>query len=74
MQDSLRSLVEGTPVGVVIEGGRRLPLIVRGPQTLDVADVQALRLPMDGGASVALSHQSVVALWQSVIRLTPRSR
>ena len=61
VQDSLRALVEGLPAGVVIEGGRRLPLILRGPQTLGVADIQALRLPMAGGASVALSTVARVA-------------
>jgi cobalt-zinc-cadmium resistance protein CzcA len=55
VQDSLRMLVEGLPAGVVIEAGRRLPLVVRGPQALGPAELQALRLPMAGGASVALS-------------------
>jgi cobalt-zinc-cadmium resistance protein CzcA len=46
VQDSLRALVEG---------GRRLPLLLRGAQTLGEAEFLALRLPMDGGAAVALS-------------------
>jgi len=55
VQDSLRALVEGLPSGVVVEGGRRLPLLLRGAQTLGEAEFLALRLPMDGGAAVALS-------------------
>jgi len=55
VQDSLRALVEGLPSGVVIEGGRRLPLVLRGAQTLGEAGFRDLRLPVDGGASVALS-------------------
>jgi len=55
VQDSLRALVEGLPTGVVLEGGRRLPLVLRGAQTLGEAEFRSLRLPVEGGASVALS-------------------
>jgi cobalt-zinc-cadmium resistance protein CzcA len=34
VQNDLRALVEGRTVGVVVEQGRRLPLIVRGPEAL----------------------------------------
>jgi heavy metal efflux system protein len=53
----------------VIEGGRRLPLILRGPQTLGVADIQALRLPMAGGASVALSSVARVATQDGPVKV-----
>ncbi|GCL64610.1 efflux RND transporter permease subunit [Pseudaquabacterium pictum] len=69
VQDSLRTLVEGMSAGVVIEGGRRLPLILRGPQTLGVADIQALRLPMAGGASVALSSVARVATQDGPVKV-----
>ncbi len=32
MQDELRALLEGAPAGIVIEGNRRTPILVRGPQ------------------------------------------
>ena len=55
--NTLRSQIEGQPLGMVIENGRRTPLIIRGE-----ADIQqspalfaALTLPLPNGQSVPLS-------------------
>jgi cobalt-zinc-cadmium resistance protein CzcA len=72
VQDSLRMLVEGMPAGVVIEGGRRLPLMVRGlhgEQGQGAADLQALRLPLAGGAPVALSSLARVATQDGPVKI-----
>ena len=57
IQNDLRGLVEGRPLGVVVEPGRRTPLLLRGSDTLrDSAVTFAdLRLTTPGGESVPLS-------------------
>jgi cobalt-zinc-cadmium resistance protein CzcA len=57
VQDDLRMLVEGRIAGVVIEQGRRLPLLIRGNDQLQMSrDLFAqLRLPVSDGSSVPLS-------------------
>jgi heavy metal efflux system protein len=56
-QDDLRSLLEGRVAGVVLEEGRRVPLLVRGPSALAVTPelFTQLHLPLADGRSVALS-------------------
>jgi len=55
VQDGLRALVEGLPSGVVVEQGRRLPLLLRGEAGLDAEGLRSLRLPLADGGSLALS-------------------
>ena len=57
VQDDLRALVEGKPSGVVIEEGRRLPLLLRGPESLHSSPEQfaQLRLPLANGSALPLS-------------------
>jgi cobalt-zinc-cadmium resistance protein CzcA len=56
IQDDLRALVEGRKVGVVIEQGRRLPLLIRGDAgQLTPASFQSLRLPREKGEPIMLS-------------------
>ena len=58
IQNDLRTLVEGRTTGVVIEDGRRLPLLMRGNDQLQMSAelFQQLRLPVSDGSSVALSQ------------------
>ncbi|MDO8650592.1 MAG: CusA/CzcA family heavy metal efflux RND transporter [Undibacterium sp.] len=58
IQNDLRTLVEGRSTGVVIEEGRRLPLLIRGSDQLQMsADLfQQLQLPVSDGVSVPLSQ------------------
>lgn len=58
IQNDLRTLVEGRPVGTVLLDGRRVPLIVRGDSGLQMspAAFSQLRLPLADGQSIPLSH------------------
>ena len=57
IQNDIRMLVEGRIAGVVIEQGRRLPLIIRGSDRLQTSGAlfAQLRLPVSDGSSVPLS-------------------
>jgi len=57
IQNDLKALLEGSHVGTVIEQGRRVPLILRGPAALRAtpADFEALRLSLADGNSVPLT-------------------
>jgi cobalt-zinc-cadmium resistance protein CzcA len=57
VQNDLKSLLEGRQVGIVIEQGRRVPVVLRGPESLrhSPADFAALRLSLPNGGSVPLS-------------------
>ena len=57
VQNDLKALIEGRSLGVVVEQGRRVPLVLRGPGSLrdSPADFQALRLALPEGGSVPLS-------------------
>ena len=58
IQNDLRSLVEGQPVGTVLVDGRRVPLLLRGPaaERMSPAAFAQLRLPLADGQSIPLSH------------------
>lgn len=58
IQGDLRTLVEGRSVGVVLEEGRRLPLLVRGDAPLQMSsDVfQQVRLPLQDKPPVPLEQ------------------
>ncbi len=58
IQNDLRALVEGLPVGVVVLDGRRVPLLLRGGSALQMspAAFAQLRLPLADGQAIPLSH------------------
>ncbi|WP_234086221.1 efflux RND transporter permease subunit [Azonexus sp. R2A61] len=58
VQQVLKSLLEGQRAGVVIEDGRRVPLVLRGPARLRDAPAEfaALRLTLPDGGSVPLAE------------------
>ncbi|GAB6050546.1 CusA/CzcA family heavy metal efflux RND transporter [Hydrogenophilus islandicus] len=58
IQNDLKTLLEGRQVGSVIEQGRRVPVILRGPENLRAspADFAALRIATPGGGSVPLAE------------------
>ncbi len=58
IQADLRTLIEGQPVGIVIDEARRLPLLVRGGDALRMSSelFGQLRLPLADGQSVPLSQ------------------
>jgi cobalt-zinc-cadmium resistance protein CzcA len=57
VQNDLRMLVEGRVTGVVIEEARRLPLLLRGGDTLRITPelFRQLRIPLADGQAVPLS-------------------
>ena len=57
IESDLRRWVEGQPVGIVQEQGRRTPLVIRGSEALrrSPVDFAALRLIADDGRSVPLA-------------------
>ena len=57
LQNELKTLLEGRPVGTVIEQGRRVPVLLRGPEALRAspADFAAQRIALPDGRSVPLS-------------------
>jgi cobalt-zinc-cadmium resistance protein CzcA len=57
LQDDLRTLVEGRTVGVVMEQGRRLPLLVRGSDALrgSPEQLRGVHLPVPGGDVLPLT-------------------
>lgn len=57
IQNDLKALLEGRTVGTVIEQGRRVPVVLRGPTELRAspADFASLRLSLPDGGSVPLA-------------------
>ncbi|MBY0341926.1 MAG: CusA/CzcA family heavy metal efflux RND transporter [Rhodocyclaceae bacterium] len=57
IQNDLKALLEGRNVGTVIEQGRRVPVVLRGPSELRAspADFASLRLSLPDGGSVPLA-------------------
>jgi heavy metal efflux system protein len=58
IQNDLRTLVEGRNIGIVNEQGRRLPLIIRGTESMQMSPelFQQVRLPIANGEPIALSQ------------------
>lgn len=58
VQNDLRALIEGRQVGVVIEQGRRLPLLVRGGSAMQLSPAlfESLRLPVSDGRALPLTQ------------------
>ena len=57
IQDALRMQIEGQRAGVVIEGNRRTPIVLRGTEGIRIspADFSALRITTKDGNTVALT-------------------
>ncbi len=58
IQNDLKALLEGRTVGTVIEAGRRIPVVLRGPEGLRAspADFAGLPVSLPGGGSVPLAE------------------
>ena len=56
VQDALRVQIEGQRAGTVIDGNRRIPIVIRGPDSVKVspAEFAALRITTPDGQSVPL--------------------
>ncbi len=62
VQDALRVQIEGQRAGTVIDGNRRIPIVIRGPDSVKIspAEFAALRLTAADGRSIPL--ESLAAL------------
>ncbi len=71
IQGTLHALVEGQRVGTVMQGIRRVPLVVRGDAALRMSPEQfkQVRLPMAGGGSVALSDVAQLSQEDGPVRI-----
>jgi heavy metal efflux system protein len=71
VQDDLRALVEGRPVGVVVEQGRRLPLLVRGSAALNATPeaFAQLRLPTPSGVALPLTQLAQLVPAEGPVRV-----
>ncbi|MDB5413240.1 MAG: CusA/CzcA family heavy metal efflux transporter, partial [Rubritepida sp.] len=58
VQETLRVWVDGNPVGAVLEGDRRIPLLLRGEDGLrrSAADFARVQIALPGGGTVLLSQ------------------
>lgn len=56
IQDALRMQIEGVPAGIVVEGNRRTPIVLRGSQDVrfSPAEFGAVRITAQNGSSVPL--------------------
>ena len=56
VQDALRVQIEGQRAGSVIDGSKRVPIVIRGPDAVRIspAEFEALRIGAPGGQSVPL--------------------
>ena len=56
VQDALRAQIEGQRAGTVIDGNRRIPIVIRGPDSVKIspAEFAALRIMTPDGQSVPL--------------------
>ncbi|RZI40024.1 efflux RND transporter permease subunit [Herbaspirillum sp. HC18] len=57
VQDALRTQIEGQRAGIVIEGNRRTPIVLRGAESVrfSPADFSALRITTKDGSTVPLT-------------------
>lgn len=71
VQDALRAMVEGRTIGQVIEEGRRLPLMLRGPVDLQSSPAlfSQLRVPLHQGDAVPLSQLAMLARTEGPVRI-----
>ena len=62
IQDALRMQIEGQRAGIVIEGNRRTPIVLRGPESirLSPADFAAMRITTKAGSTIPLASVAVL--------------
>ena len=63
VQDALRAQVEGQRAGTVIDGNRRVPIVIRGPDAvkLSLSEFSSLRIMAPDGQSVPLETLAKLA-------------
>ena len=71
LQSDLRALIEGSASGVVIEEGRRLPLQIRGSDTLRASPEMfvQLRLPLADGRVIPIREVASIELVDGPVKI-----
>jgi len=71
IQNDLRALVEGRPVGTVLVDARRVPLLLRGPAATQMspATFAQLRLPLADGQAIPLSHVATLEVVDGPVKI-----
>ncbi len=71
IQADLRRWVEGQPIGVVHEAGRRTPIVIRGSESLRASPsgFEALRLTTDAGVSIPLASVASLRRTDGPVRI-----
>ncbi len=71
IQADLRRWVEGQPIGVVHEAGRRTPIVIRGSESLRAspAAFEALRITTDTGVSIPLASVASLRRTDGPVRI-----
>ncbi len=71
IQDALRMQVQGTQIGIVQEGERRTPLVIKGAQSLRLspADFANIRITSSDGASVALAAMASLEKTEGPVKI-----
>lgn len=71
LQDTLRAQLEGLPAGIVVEGTKRVPVVIRGDDTVrnDAARFADLQVTTPTGELARVSDLARIARTQGPIRL-----
>ncbi|MDE3010772.1 MAG: efflux RND transporter permease subunit [Pseudomonadota bacterium] len=71
IQNDLRALLEGRSVGLVIEEGRRRPLVVRGSETLQMSPelFRQIRLPVAGSDPIPLAQLATLRVVDGPVKI-----
>jgi heavy metal efflux system protein len=71
IQDALRMQVQGTQVGIVQEGERRTPLVIKGAENLRLspADFANIRITSNEGVSVALAAMASLEKTEGPVKI-----
>ena len=71
IQNDLRAMVEGHPVGTVMVDARRVPLLLRGPasEAMTPATFAQLRLPLADGQAIPLSHVAMLEVVDGPVKI-----
>ena len=62
VQDALRAQIEGQRVGTVIEGNRRIPIVLRGPDAVKVSPAEFASLSIMGADGKSVPLQTLAKL------------
>ncbi len=75
IQDAMRMQIEGQRVGVVIEGNRRTPIVIRGPESTRTspAEFSALRVTTADGSTVPLKTVATLERAEGPVKIDRES-